>query len=413
MDGVVEAQRKFFGTLYNTYSFFAIYANLDQFEFDANNLIPLENRTELDRWILSRLNSLILAVQQSLDDYDPTTAGREIEDFVNEHLSNWYVRLSRRRFWKSQMNDDKKAAYETLYECLETVSKLMCSISPFFADWLYQSLNYKATAGKKAVSVHLTNFPEANAAAIDVELEETMGIAENLCSLVFSLRKKEKLKVRQPLQKMMVPVLSAKFAKELLHIEGLIKSEVNVKEIEQIDANNNLIVKRIKPNFKTLGPKLGQEMKAIAGLVSQFSQDQIRQIETLGYIYTDLGSRQFKLELEDVEISTADMPGWTVASDKGMTVALDITLTPELVLEGLARELVNRVQNMRKDSGFELTDRIIVTYDGDEDIQNCIKIHMAYICSEILADEVVYLQNLETEILELNDKAVKIKITKV
>ncbi|MCC7297319.1 MAG: isoleucine--tRNA ligase, partial [Bacteroidia bacterium] len=413
MDGVVEVQRKFFGTLYNTYSFFALYANVDQFSFNPNNTVPIADRTELDRWILSKLNSLKLLVQESMEDYDPTSAGRAIEEFVGEHLSNWYVRLSRRRFWKSEMNADKKAAYETIFECLETVSKLMCSISPFFSDWLYQSLNAdKIATGAMPESVHLSEFPISNSTFIDRDLEETMEIAENLCSLVLSLRKKEKLKVRQPLQKMMVPVLSEKFGRQLNHVSDLIKHEVNIKEIEQIDAGNTLIVKKLKPNFKTLGPKLGADMKAMANAANNFTQDDIRAIESQGYLDVNLGTRQFQLELMDVEILTQDMPGWLVATDKGITVALDITLTDVLLAEGLAREFVNRVQTLRKESGLEITDRIHVNFTSDAQVKDSILLHMDYICNEILADSVIYTDSTTGVETDVYEKPVWIQLTK-
>ncbi|MBS3915909.1 MAG: isoleucine--tRNA ligase [Bacteroidetes bacterium] len=413
VDGIGEVQRKFFGTLYNTYSFFAIYANIDRFEFDPDNLIPYENRVELDRWILSRLNSMKLRVQEAMDDYDPTVAGREIEDFVDEHLSNWYVRLSRRRFWKGEMNDDKKAAYETLFECLDTVSKLMAPISPFFSDWLYRSLNAsKIENGECPKSVHLTDFPQVNRKVMDKYLEATMDIAETTCSLVLSLRKKEKIKVRQPLQKLMVPVLNTEFEKQLKHVEELIKHEVNVKELVTLNADNDLIVKKLKPNFKTLGPKLGQDMKLLAAQTGSFTQEQIRDLETNGFLEIPIGARQFKLELADVEISTSDMPGWLVASDHGITVALDITIDDNLKSEGIAREFVNRVQNLRKESGFDVTDRIQVIFHGDDELGKSIENYISYICSEILAVSVKPSGLQEGTEVEVNDKQVFLQLKK-
>ena len=414
LEGVAEVQRKFFGTLYNTYGFFALYANVDQYKYDANAAVPVADRSELDRWIISRLNSLIQKVTESLDDYDPTTAGREIEDFVSEHLSNWYVRLSRRRFWKSDMNADKQAAYDTLYECLSAIAKLMSPMSPFFSDWLYRSLNeHGIGGGAVAESVHLTDFPVVNAAHIDAYLEKTMDVAETTCSLVLSLRKKEKLKVRQPLQKIMVPVLTAEFAAQLTHVSDLIAQEVNVKEVLQIDAGNDLIVKKVKPDFKALGPKLGADMKLLAQAVNGISQAQIRQLEQEGSISLDLESRQFQLELGEVEILTQDMPGWTVASDKGITVALDITLTEALVHEGIAREFVNRVQNLRKDSGLEITDRIEVQYVADESVQKSIQLHLHYICNEVLANTVTYVDGLTGSEAEVNDMPITLKLNKL
>lgn len=414
LEGVAEVQRKFFGTLYNTYGFFALYANVDQYKYEASAAILVAERSELDRWIISRLNSLILKVTESLDDYDPTTAGREIEDFVSEHLSNWYVRLSRRRFWKSDMNADKQAAYDTLYECLSTISKLMSPMSPFFSDWLYKSLNeHGIGSGAVVESVHLTDFPQVTPAHIDAYLEKTMDVAEITCSLVLSLRKKEKLKVRQPLQKIMVPVLTAEFGSQLTHVSDLIAQEVNVKEVLQIDASNDLIVKKVKPDFKALGPKLGADMKLLAQAVNGISQAQIRQLEQEGSISLDLGSRQFQLELGEVEILTQDMPGWTVASDKGITVALDITLTEALVHEGIAREFVNRVQNLRKDSGLEITDRIEVQYTADESVQKSIQLHLHYICNEVLANTVTYVDGLSGSEAEVNDMPITLKLNKL
>ena len=414
LEGVAEVQRKFFGTLYNTYGFFALYANVDQYKYEASAAIPVAERSELDRWIISRLNSLIQKVTESLDDYDPTAAGREIEDFVSEHLSNWYVRLSRRRFWKSDMNADKQAAYDTLYECLSAISKLMSPMSPFFSDWLYRSLNeHGIAAGTVSESVHLTDFPVVNAAHIDAYLEKTMDVAETTCSLVLSLRKKEKLKVRQPLQKIMVPVLTAEFAAQLTHVSDLIAQEVNVKEVLQIDAGNDLIVKKVKPDFKALGPKLGADMKLLAQAVNGISQAQIRQLEQEGSISLDLESRQFQLELGEVEILTQDMPGWTVASDKGITVALDITLTEALIHEGIAREFVNRVQNLRKDSGLEITDRIEVQYVADESVQKSIQLHLHYICNEVLANTVTYVDGITGSEAEVNDMPITLKLNKL
>lgn len=414
IEGVAEVQRKFFGTLYNTYGFFALYANVDQYKYDANAAVPVADRSELDRWIISRLNSLILKVTESLDDYDPTTAGREIEDFVSEHLSNWYVRLSRRRFWKSDMNADKQAAYDTLYECLSAISKLMSPMSPFFSDWLYRSLNeHGIAAGTASESVHLTDFPTVTQAHIDSYLEKTMDVAETTCSLVLSLRKKEKLKVRQPLQKIMIPVLTPEFGAQLTHVSELIAQEVNVKELLQIDASNDLIVKKVKPDFKALGPKLGADMKLLAQAVNSMSQEQIRQLEQAGNISLDLGARQFQLELGEVEILTQDMPGWTVASDKGITVALDITLTDALISEGIAREFVNRVQNLRKDSGLEITDRIVVFYEADESVQKSIQLHLHYICNEVLANDVTYTKGLTGTEADVNEMPITLKINKI
>jgi isoleucyl-tRNA synthetase len=405
ISGVEETQRKFFGTLYNSYGFFALYANIDQYTFDANNPVADEHLTELDRWILSKLNSLISEVREAMDDYDPTSAGRAIETFVSDDLSNWYVRLGRKRFWRGEMNEDKRAAYETLYRCLAGVAQLMSPLSPFFADWLYRSLNAPAlaTGVNLAESVHLTNLASANQDLIDFELEETMSIAQQLTSLVLSLRKKEKIKVRQPLQKVMVPVLDEDFGRRLKHIEELFLTEVNVKELEYLSADNSLIVKKVKPNFKTLGPKLGADMKLLANAVQNLNQEDISRLEKDGQLALNLETRQFNLELADVEILTQDMPGWLVASEGNCTVALDINISAELKLEGIAREFVNRVQNLRKETGFEVTDRIIITFNANEDIQESVKQHNSYICSETLADSVSFSATAsgnETDIFE-------------
>ncbi|MBL7812615.1 MAG: isoleucine--tRNA ligase [Bacteroidetes bacterium] len=412
-EGVEEAQRKFFGTLYNTYSFFAIYANIDGFRFDREPSVPMHERTELDRWILSRLNSLILEAREAYEDYDPTRAGRAIEDFVTEHLSNWYVRLSRRRFWKGELNRDKVAAYQTLFQCLDTVSRLMSPISPFFSDWLFRSLHTAEIAEKGMVSsVHLSDLPEAQTTLIDRELEDTMEIAEKASSLILSLRKKERLKVRQPLQKAMIPVLNEEFGRRLKHVESLILSEVNVKELQYLDAGNALIVKKVKPNFKTLGPQLGADMKQLSNAVAEFTQAQITQLESTGSLAVDLGTRQFELQLADVEILTQDMPGWLVASEGGITVALDITLSPELRAEGTAREFVNRVQNLRKDSGLDVTDRIQIVCNGSIEFEQSVTLFMPYICSEVLADGIVFATGPQAHETEIDEKPVHITITK-
>lgn len=414
MSGVEEAQRKFFGTLYNTYGFFALYANIDRFVFDENKQVGQEHLTELDQWILSRLNSLVARVRECMEDYDPTPAGRAIEEFVCDDLSNWYVRLGRKRFWRGDMNPDKQAAYETLYRCLSTVAQLMSPLSPFFADWLYRSLTEPARQKGQALpeSVHLTDLAAVDQAQINTELEATMGMAQKLTSLVLSLRKKEKIRVRQPLQKVMVPVLDEDFGRRLKHIEDLLLAEVNVKELECLTADNSLIVKKIKPNFKTLGPKLGTDMKQLAAAAGQFSQEQIRELEQRGVLAVDLGSRQFELELEDVEIMTQDMPGWLVASEGNLTVALDVTITPELRREGLARDFVNRVQNLRKDSGFDVTDRIAIHYHGNDELKESVETHISYICSETLADQVIFDPETGGQPTEIEDIQAYLRLVK-
>lgn len=413
IEGVDEARRKYFGTLYNTYSFFAMYAEIDAFIYDNKNLVVNANRSESDQWIISKLNSLIKVVTDAFNDYDPTTAGRAIEEFVTENLSNWYVRLNRKRFWRGEMNEDKKAAYETLYECLLTVSQLMAPISPFFCDWMYLQLTQPQKESGDASakeSVHLTLMPKANVTLIDAELEQSMELAQRLTSLVLSLRKKEKIKVRQPLQKIMVPVLNEAFGQRLAKIKDLVLAEVNVKEIQVLEANNNLIVKKAKPNFKTLGPKLGGDMKSLTQVVNNFNQNDIATLEQQGKIELNLGSRQFELELQDVEISSQDMPGWLVASELGVTVALDVNITNELKAEGVAREFVNRVQNLRKESGFNVTDRIEVRFQCDEIIKQNIEAHAAYICSEILAKELTFTEIENATEIDVYESLVKVQL---
>ncbi|MFN5694324.1 MAG: isoleucine--tRNA ligase, partial [Bacteroidota bacterium] len=414
MDGVVESQRKFLGTLYNTYGFFAIYANLDQYNFNAKNPVDPVHFSEMDRWILSKLNSLILEVETALNDYDPTRAGRAIEDFVGEQLSNWYVRLSRRRFWKGELNDDKKAAYETLYRCLNTVTQLTAPIAPFFSDWLYRALNTAGIAQNTVPSsVHLTTWPKADEAAVNPKLEQSMALAQQVCSLVLSLRKKEKIKVRQPLQKILFPADKPEVKEAVQHMSELICSEVNVKEIEFVSANHPSLVKSIKPNFKTLGKKLGGEMKAMAAIVQSFSQDQIRQLENNGTLNVSLNGNPTDLLLEDVDIATQDMPGWLVASENGATVALDITISDALHQEGMAREFVNRVQNLRKDLGLDLTDRIEVLFKSDVAVQESVNHFNTYICGEVLAHSIQTTEDDSEHILDVYDYPVHIHIRKV
>lgn len=407
IEGVAETQRKFFGTLSNTYAFFALYANVDGYEYNAKNAIDIKTRSELDQWIISKLNSLIQLVEESMDDYDPTKAGRAIMDFVNNHLSNWYVRLSRRRFWKSQASGDKNAAYDTLYECLESISVLMASISPFYSEWLYQALRKN-----EQESVHCSYFPKVNSALINKDLEASMAIAQQVCSLLLSLRKKESIKVRQPLQKAMIPVLNETFERRIKHVEPLIKAEVNIKEIEYLNADNNTIVKSIKPDFKKLGAKLGAQMKEIATAINAFGQDEIANIEANGTLDVPLGETAFQLNLEDVTITPQDIPGWSVASEGGITVALDKTITDQLRQEGIAREFVNRVQNLRKDKGFEVIDRIKVSVQTDNTIQAAICTFNDYICAEILAGTIEFSKN-NGSAEEIEGIATKISINKI
>jgi isoleucyl-tRNA synthetase len=402
IEGIDEVRRKFFGTLYNTYSFFALYANVDGFNYTEKEV---ENRPEIDRWILSELNLLIKEVKAFYEDYEPTRVARAISTFVNDNLSNWYVRLCRRRFWKGDYSDDKISAYQTLYTCLETVAKLSAPIAPFFMDQLYQDLN-KVTGKENCESVHLTDFPVANESLIDQDLVEKTHLAQNITSMVFSLRKKENVKVRQPLQKVLVPVLDAKTEEQILAVADLIKQEVNVKELQLINAEeaSHLIVKQIKPNFKALGPKLGKDMKTVGGEIANFSTEQIASLEKDGKI--DI--QGYEITLDDVEISTKDIPGWTVTSDGKTTVALDLTLTEELKSEGIAREFINRIQNLRKEKDFELTDRIKISIEENSPFIEDVKKNEEYISSEVLSNKIEIVSSLsnfnEIEIDEVNFK---------
>lgn len=384
IEGVDEVRRKFFGTLYNTYSFFALYANIDGFEYKEEE-IPYAERPELDRWIVSMLNSLIKEVDESLDDYEPTKAGRAIQHFVDEHLSNWYVRLSRRRFWKGDYTQDKISAYQTLYRCLEVIAQLSSPIAPFFSDRLFMDLN-KVTGRQSVGSVHLTDFPEYRETEVDKDLEERMLLAQKVSSLVLSLRKAQKIRVRQPLNKILVPVLDSTFQRRLEGVTGLILSEVNVKELEFLTETSGVLVKKIKPDFKKLGPKYGKQMKAIAAAVNGFGQEDIAKLEREGAYDLDVDGEAVKILLEDVEISSEDIPGWLVANEGNVTVALDITVTPELREEGIAREFVNRIQNLRKERDFEVTDRIELKIQRQEEIESAIVNNKNYICSETLAE---------------------------
>lgn len=411
LEGIREVQRKFFGTLYNTYQFFSLYANVDGFSF-KEAYIPLEQRPEIDRWILSSLNTLIKKVTEYMDDYEPTQAGRAIEEFMDEQLSNWYVRLCRRRFWKGEYEHDKICAYQTLYECLETVLKLMAPISPFFSDALFQNLN--AVTGRHiSESVHHTDYPVSNAAVTDASLEERMQLAQDISSLVLSLRKKVNIKVRQPLQKVLVPVLNKHMKAQIERIEDLIKSEVNVKEIEYLTEDTGFIKKKIKPNYTALGKKLGAKMKPVAAALAAFTQEDISKLEKDGIISLQIESEPLILQTNEVEITSEDIPGWMVANKDVLTVALDVTITPELVSEGNARELVNRIQKIRKDSGFELTDRIMVKVTEHQQLNQSIAQFNNYICTEVLADRLELVPELAdgTEI-EVNDIPLKVFVTK-
>ena len=393
LEGIEEIKRKFFGTLYNTYGFFALYANLDNFAF-AEAEIPLEKRPEIDRWILSELHSLIAKVDTFYAEYEPTKATRAIDKFVQENLSNWFVRLSRRRFWKGSYGEDKISAYQTLYTCLLTVAKLGAPVAPFFMERLYGDLN--AVSGQeKFESVHLAQFPESNSAYINKALEQKMQKAQTVSSLVLSLRAKEKIKVRQPLQRIMIPVLNEAEKEEIIAVSDLIKSEVNVKEIELISDDSGILVKQIKPNFKVLGPRFGKDMKLISNAIQNFGPDEIAKIEKDSEINVEINGKMTTLLLSDVVISSQDIDGWLVANQAGVTVALDVTISEELKKEGVARELVNRIQNLRKDSGFEVTDRIKIVLQEETLINQTIQDNTSYIKAETLADTLEIVQEVK------------------
>ena len=410
-DGVDDVRRKFFGTLYNTYAFFALYANIDGFEYKEAD-IPFEKRPEIDRWILSELNSLILEVEKDYESYEPTKAGRAIGNFVDAHLSNWYVRLSRRRFWKSNGSDDKTSAYQTLYTCLDTLARLISPIAPFFSEQLYRDLN-AVTHRDSAESVHLTKFPKANEKFIDKKLEERMEMAQLVASMVLSLRKKANIRVRQPLSRIMIPVLSDEMKQQLEKVEGLILSEVNVKKVEYLTGELNILVKKVRPNFASLKTRYAKLMGQLTKYFNTMSQEDIRNFEKNGGANITVDGQEVNLILEDALITTEDIPGWTVTTQDNMTVALDITITQELFEEGLAREIINRVQNMRKDGGLEVTDKIILTIEKNDEIMKPVERFGEYICSETLAtlEMVDKLENVEPQ--ELVEKVnAKISIRK-
>ena len=409
--GVDEVKRKFFGTLYNTYSFFSLYANIDGFTH-SEDYIPLEERQEIDRWIISLMDGLIKEVEAHYEDYDPTPATRKIYDFLDSHLSNWYVRLCRRRFWKGEYTKDKIAAYQTLYECLMTIAKTMAPVSPFFAEWLYQNLN-QVTHLETFESVHLTDFPTADTTKIDKDLEERMDYAQRISSLVLSLRKKEKIRVRQPLHRILLPILSPTFHDQVERVKNLVLAEVNVKEIEYITDTKGLVKKKIKPNFKTLGRLLGKNMKDANQIIMALDQEQISKIEDGEGYQLNVNGEQFDLTLEDFQISSEDIPGWQVANDGPITVALDITLDDELIAEGTARELVNRIQNIRKNKDFEVTDKIVVHLTDHERINPAVAKYGDYIKGETLALEIhLNGDNNGEEISIYDDLSIKIDVKK-
>ena len=383
IEGIEEVRRKFFGTLYNTYSFFALYANVDGFDYSEPD-VDWKERPEIDRWILSLLNSLVKDVDGFLDTYEPTRAGRAISDFVNDNLSNWYVRLNRRRFWGGGMTTDKLSAYQTLYTCLETVAKLMAPIAPFYADRLFCDL-IAATGREKVESVHLSEFPVCNEAMIDKDLEERMQMAQDVSSMVLALRRKVNIKVRQPLQTIMVPVVDAHQQESIEAVKALILNEVNVKELKFVDNAAGILVKKIKPDFKKLGPRYGKIMKALAAAIQAMSQDEINAFEKVGTFTLTVEGQEAMIERADVEIISEDIPGWLVANEGRLTVALDITVTENLRKEGLARELVNRIQNLRKSSGYDITDKISVTVLSNDGMDEAIKDFNSYIANQVLA----------------------------
>jgi isoleucyl-tRNA synthetase len=416
--GVEETQRRFFGTLQNTYSFFALYANIDGFTKDEMNLTNEKHLTPLDRWIISKLQSLIMEVRTAYDEYEPTKAARAIQAFVNDHLSNWYVRLNRKRFWVGQMTDDKKAAYETLFECLMVTAQLMSPIAPFFADWLYKNLtdSIRESAKKNNTplrfeSVHLTDLVQAETKRMDAELEKSMEYAQRICSLVHSIRKGSKIKVRTPLQRILLPVLDERFANRIKEVEEIIKSEVNVKSIEYIDDTSGILVKKVKPNFAKLGKQYGPKMKEVSAVINAFSKEDIQAIEKAG----TLNKGGFDLVLDDVLISSEDIPGWSVAIEGGITVALDITITEELKREGIARDFVNRIQNLRKDKGLEVLDKINITIQKDGELVTASIVEFKeYICTETQALRLEFTDKvIESTAVDMDEFMLNVQIEKV
>lgn len=403
--GLDETKRKFFGTLHNTYGFYALYANIDKF-VNEDEPVPMEKRSELDRWILSKLNSLTKLVATEMDDYEPTKATRAIQSYVIDDLSNWYVRLNRRRFWKDEISQDKIAAYQTLHTCLDTVSKLMCSFSPFYADKLFRDLNFTDN------SVHLQDFPTVKKQLIDTELEAQIEISQRITSLILRIRKLQNIKVRQPLSKAIVPALNETFATNLQKVADVIKSEVNIKEIEIIDRNSSIIKKSAKPNFKALGAKVGKDMKAITAPIAAFTNEQIASLEAGKTLNVLANGTTYEISASDIEIKTADIPGWQIMSDANYTVALDLELTQELRQEGIARELVNKIQNLRKDQHFVVTDKITVTLENHSYITEALINYNKYICGEILADTLTWKSDIiSNDTIDINQHIIKIKLS--
>jgi isoleucyl-tRNA synthetase len=409
LSGIQEVQRKFFGTLYNTYQFFILYANVDGFKFEQA-YIPVKDRPEIDLWVISSLNSLVQTVTVAMDDFEPTIAGRAIETFVDEHLSNWYVRLCRRRFWKGTYSEDKIAAYQTLYECIETIARLMAPIAPFFCDQLFRNLN-GLTKRFDATSIHHIDFPKVDPSKMDAALETRMQLAQDICSLVLSIRKKVNIKVRQPLQKILIPVLDPTMKLSIEQMEELILAEVNVKEINYITKTEGVISKKLKPNFKLLGAKLGTKMKQASAVIAALSQNEISELERTGTLTIMVEESPITLLISEVDIIAEDIPGWSVAVKGNLTVALDISLSEALLNEGNARELVNRVQNIRKEANFELTDKILLQIVDNPNMKDSINEFSAYICREILATQIDWVDSLEEGVdIEINDQKLKILV---
>lgn len=411
IEGVEEVRRKFFGTLYNTYSFFALYANVDNFSF-KEDLIPVSERPEIDRWVISLLNTLVKDVDEYYNTYEPTKAGRAISDFVNDNLSNWYVRLNRKRFWGGEMTKDKLSAYQTLYTCLETIAKLMAPISPFYADKLFCDL-IVVTEHEKVASVHLSDFPTYDASVVDKNLEERMQIAQDISSAVLALRRKTNIKVRQPLTQIMIPVLNDQQGKDLDAVRELILNEVNVKELKHVDNAAGILVKKVKPDFKKLGPRYGKIMKQLAAEVQGMSQEAIATFEKEEKYTFDIDGQAATIELADVEIISEDIPGWLVANAGKLTVALDVTITDDLRKEGIARELVNRIQNIRKSSGLEITDRINIKLTDLEQIRETVSEYNNYIASQVLADKIELLESVDGQNVDMDDYILQISVEKV
>ncbi len=413
--GIDEVKRKFFGTLYNTYSFFALYANVDGFTYEAAE-VPVDERPEIDRWVISLLNSLVRDVTEQYENYEPTRAARLIQDFVSENLSNWYVRLNRKRYWGGESSADKMAAYQTLYTCLETVALLAAPIAPFYMDKLFNDLN-QVTGRHNDESVHLAAWPSFDLSLIDPELEKRMDVAQRLTSMILGLRRKVNIKVRQPLNKMMIPVFEPSFQEQVEKVKSLVLNEVNVKEIVYITDTAGILEKRIKANFKTLGPRYGKLMKEIGAVINEMEQNEIATFEKEQVFSISAGGQQIDLTLEDVEIMSEDIPGWLVANEGPITVALDISISEELKQEGMARELINRIQNIRKESGFEVTDKIRVVIEQHELINNAIETHGKYIGSQTLAESVKLtdtLENNHSKRIDIDDDVyINIQVTRV